>query len=70
MNSALFKEVNSPFDINVVTVILILVSPADGIEMVGVEKEYEIGKKVGVKCRVPPALPPPNITWTINGVQV
>ena len=48
----------------------ILVAPTDGIELTGLENEYEVGKMVEAECTVPGARPPPNITWSINGIQV
>ena len=48
----------------------ILVAPDDGMELTGLENEYEVGKMVEAECTVPGARPSPNITWTVNGIQV
>ena len=56
--------------VSITYLVIISVAPADGMELIGLENEYEVGKKVEAECRVPQALPPPNITWTLNGLQV
>ena len=51
-------------------VLPVSVLPKSGPRLTGLEKEHQAGEMINTSCNIPPSLPPPNITWSVNGEKV